>query len=133
MDERNQRVLCARPRHFVDEPYATTLEVRKRGRQIVNAKRDVVQARTAFVDILGDRRIGRRGLQQFEARGAGVNEVRAHLLRCHFFGAVQIQSKRIPEEGQRRREVGHGDADVIEIRFHTCVGDEGAKNTKDLL
>ena len=82
------------------------------------------KARAALVEVLRNRRIRRSRFQQFETRVAGMDEVRPHTLRGHLFGTIQLQAKCVMEEGQRRPEVGHGDADVIEIRFHTALRHE---------
>ena len=50
VDERDQRAFGAAPRLLVDEPDAAGLELRERRVDVVHAQRDVVQARTAFIE-----------------------------------------------------------------------------------
>ena len=56
------------PRLLVDQPHAARLELRQRRVDVVDAQRDVMQARAALLDELRDRRVGRRRLEQFERR-----------------------------------------------------------------
>ena len=82
-------------------------------------KRDVVQAGAAFVDVLRDRRFGRGRLEQLEPRLADRREVRAHLLRGDILGRFDLEAERIAVERERRLEILHGDANVIQNGFHT--------------
>jgi len=60
MNEGDHRAFGAGSRALVDQSDAARLEVRKRRVDILDAKRDVMDAGTAFVEIPGDRRV-RRG------------------------------------------------------------------------
>ncbi len=44
--------------------------------------------------------------------------MRAHALRGDLFGRFDLEAERIAIERQRRVEIPHGDADVIEDGFH---------------
>ena len=118
VDERDQRAFRARPRRLVDQPHALRLQLRQRRRDVVDAQRDVVDAGPALLDVLRDRRIGRRRFEQLERRLADRNEVRAHPLRRHLLGRLDLEPERVAIERQRRVEVLDRNADVIEPRLH---------------
>src|SRR3954454_23962855 len=80
VDECYQGMFRAGTRRLVDQPDAARLQLRQHGVDVVDAQRDVMQARTALVDVLRDRRVGRGRLEQLEARLADAGEMRAHLL-----------------------------------------------------
>jgi hypothetical protein len=67
VDERDQRPFGTGPWVFVDKPRAMRLQLRKRRGDVVDAQRDVVEPRTAFLDVFRDRRVGGCRLEQFEA------------------------------------------------------------------
>ena len=46
------------------------------------------------------------------------HEVRAHTLRRHLFGRLDVEAERIAIERQRRGEILHRDADVVEDGLH---------------
>src|SRR4051812_18027652 len=87
MHECYQGIFRAGTRRLVDQPDATRFQLCQRGAKVVDAQRDVMQARTSPVDELGDRRVGRRRLEQLEPRVADGREMRAHLLRLDLFYA----------------------------------------------
>ena len=118
VDEGDQRVLGAGPRLLVDQPGAARLELRQRGVDVVHAQRDVVQARAALVGVLRDRRIGRGRFEQFQLGLADRQEMRAHALRGDLFGRFDLEAERVAIERERRREILHRDADVIEDSLH---------------
>ena len=97
---------------------AARLELRERRVDVVDAQRDVMQARAALVDVLRDRRVGRRRLEQLELRLADRHEVRAHALRRDLFRRFDLEPERVAIERERRGEIRDRDADVIEDGFH---------------
>src|SRR6266545_2568815 len=105
-------------RLIVDQPRAPRLELRDRRIDVVHTKRDVMDARAALLDVLRDRRLGRCGLQQLELRFADRHEMRAHVLRRHVFGWLHVEPERVPVKRERRSEIFHGDADVVEDGLH---------------
>ena len=68
----------------------------------------------ALLHVLRDRRVVRGGLEQLERGLARRDEVRAHALRRDLFGRLDLEPERVAVERQRRVEVRHRDADVIE-------------------
>ena len=64
---------------------------------------------------------GGRRLEQFERRLADRHEVRPDALRGHLLGRLDVQAERVAVERQGLREVAHGDADVIQCRFHDVL------------
>ena len=66
MDEGDQRAFGSLPRLLVDEPHTPRFQPRERGADVVNAKRDVMNAGTALRDVFRDRRIARRSLEQLD-------------------------------------------------------------------
>ena len=109
-----------RTRGVVYETDAARLESLKRGRDVVDAKGDVVKARTAFLEVPRDwrARVGR--FQQFEGRPAGGNEMRADFLGRDVFWRLDVEAQRVAIERQRLVEVRDGNADVVESCFHSC-------------
>ena len=95
------------------------LELGQRGVDIVNPKRDVVEARAALFDELRDRRLGRRRDEQLETRVPDRDEARPHLLARHVLGRLDLQPERVAIEPERGVQVLHRDANVIENSFHT--------------
>ena len=79
--------------------------MRERRANVVDAQRDVMQPRPALGEIPRDRRIGRRRLEQLEARLADRHEMRAHALRRHLFGRLDLEAERVAIERERRRQV----------------------------
>ncbi len=118
MDERHQRVFRAWPRLLIHQPHTFRLELRQRRLDVVDAKRDVVDAGAASLHISRDRRIRGRCLEQLQRRLSQRDEVSANTLRRHFFRRFDIQTQCVAIERQRLVEVGDGNADVIEPRFH---------------
>ena len=119
MDERDERAFGARPRLLVDQPDAARLQLRERRRDVVDAQRDVMQAGPALLEVLRDRRIRRRRLEQLERRlrRRGMKCART---RCDATSSrrLDLEPERVAIERQRRVEIADGDADVIEDGFH---------------
>jgi hypothetical protein len=88
---------------------------------VLHAERDMVQAGPAPVDEPGDRRLGGGRLEQFERRGSHVQEARADVLRSHVLGRRHLEPQHVAEESQRRRQIAHRDADMIDPHFHRSV------------
>ena len=118
VDERDQRAFGAGPRLLVDEPRAARLQLRERGMDVVDAQRDVMEPGAALADVLRDRRVGRRRLEQLELRFPDGHEVRADALRRHFFRRLDLEAERVAIERQRGRQVLHRDPDVIQDGLH---------------
>src|SRR5436190_1029404 len=59
MNKRHQCAFGAGPRLLVHQPDAALSELRERGANVVHSQGDVVNARTALVDVLRDRRTWR--------------------------------------------------------------------------
>jgi hypothetical protein len=114
MNEGDERPFCPLARLRVHEPDAARFELCKGRVYIVDSQRDVMQARAAPGEVLRDGRIGGGGLEELESRVAGANETGAHVLRRDLLGRFDIEAERITIEGQRRRQIGDRDADVIE-------------------
>jgi hypothetical protein len=121
MDEGHQRLLGAGPRLAVDQPRAARLELSERGVDVVHSERDVVQAWTALVGVLGDRRVGRGRFEQLELGVADGNEMRAHALRADLFRRFDLEAERVAVERERCRQIGDRDADVIEHSLHAPI------------
>ena len=60
-----------------------------------------MQARAARVEVRGNRRFGRRALEQFERRAADRNDVRPDVLDDDLFRGMHLEPERVPIEGQR--------------------------------
>ena len=106
------------PRLLVDEPHAARLQVRERRADVLDAQRDVMDARD---------RASRRYLAIAESGAvasssssadcpAGMKCARTRWL-AHLLGGLDSQAERVAIERQRLVEVLHRDADVIE-RLH---------------
>jgi hypothetical protein len=118
MDERDPGALGAWTRLFVDQPDATCLQLRERGGNVVNPQRDVVQPGAALLDVLRDGRVGRGGLEKFQAGLAHRQKVSPHLLRGDLFRRLDDESQCVAVESKGGLNVLNGDADMIEYRFH---------------
>src|SRR5262249_49916410 len=75
---------------LTDQTGAPRLQMRERRPDVVDVERDVVQPGTAFFKKPRDRRVSRRRLQQLELRFANRNERRAHPLRGHLLGRLDL-------------------------------------------
>src|ERR671937_2690476 len=73
---------------------------------------------TALVDEARDRRIGRSGFEQLEARFADRREMRADALGWYLLGRLDFESERVAVERERRLQVFDRDTDVVEYRLH---------------
>ena len=94
----------------------------QRGVDVVDAQRDVVQPGPALARGTSRSASPARSPRAAPAsRLAGRQEVRAHLLRRHLLGVLDLEAERIAIERQRRREVLHRDADVIEPHLHDAA------------
>ena len=137
VDERDEPVFGARARRLVDEPRPALLQLRERGVDVVHPQRDVVQAGTALLHVLRDCGIRRCRLEKFELGLAHRDEMRAHALRCDFLGRFDLEAQGIAIERQRRRQILHGDSDVIQNGFHVRNGasrrHEGHEDTRSIL
>ena len=71
-----------------------------------------------FSTYLRDRRIRCRRLEQLERWTRQPEEMRADTLRRHLLGRFDLQPERVAIERERRRQIRHRDADVIEDGFH---------------
>ena len=72
---------------------------------VVDAQRDVVNARAALLDVSGDRRISGRRFEQLERRLADRDEMRAHALRRDFLRRLDLEAERIAIERERCVEI----------------------------
>ena len=98
---------------------------------VVDAQRDVVQAGASLLDVLRDRRSGAVASSSSSLDCPDRHEVRAHALRRHLFGRLDLEAERVAIERQRRGQVLHGDADVVQDGFHVAADHhEGTKGTK---
>src|SRR5262245_41132970 len=118
VNERDERTFSAGSRLVVDQTHTPRFQLSEGGANVVDAQRDVVDAWTSPLQVLRNSRLGCRGLQQFERRLPCRDEVRAHVLRGHVFGWLDLQAQRIPIEGERLLDVLYRDTDVIEDRPH---------------
>ena len=130
MDEGDRRAFSARSGLLVDHPHAPRLELRDGSLNIVDAQRDVVQARTALLDVLRNRRFGAGRLEQLELRFPNRHEVRPHVLTRHFLRRFNLQPQRIAIERERRGQILYSDADVIKSRSHTPNRQTATKTRK---
>jgi hypothetical protein len=74
MNEGHEGSVRAGSRFLVDESHAFLLQARQRGADVGHAQRDVMQARPPLGDVLRDRRVGSRPLQQLQRGVAGGDE-----------------------------------------------------------
>ena len=118
VDERHGGALGAGPGFFVDEADVALPQFGQRRTNVVDPQRDVMQSRTARLEKFRNRRIRRGRLQQLERRRPRGHELRADALRGHVFSRPDVQPQRIAKERQRRLQVLHRDADMIQDRFH---------------
>ena len=118
MDERDQRAFGAFSGRLVDQSRAAGLQVGDSGSDVRHPQGDVVEARAALVDVLGNRRLRRRGLEQLELRFPHRHQVRADVLRRDLFGRFDLETERVAIKRERHRQILHRDTDVIENRFH---------------
>lgn len=119
MDEGDQGSVCARSGGLVDETDAARSELRERRRDVVHAQRNVMQARTAAGHILRDRRVRCRRLEQLEGRLPRRDEVRTHALGLDVFRRLDLEPEGVAVERERFADVGDGDADMVQDRFHS--------------
>src|SRR6188508_579151 len=128
MDEGDQGALRSRPRLFIDQSNPARLQLRESRGDIVDTERDVMNARSALLEIAGDWRIRSGGLEQFEL-GAGIRarlrrrltngqEVGTDPLRADIFGGLDLETERVPIKGQRGVQVLNRNANVIEDGLH---------------
>ena len=120
MDERDERAFGAGTRLLVDQLDAARLELRQRGANVVDAQRDVMEARAALLDELRDRRLGRGRLEQLRGSDCWPTGTKCARTCCdaHLLGRLDLEPERVAIERERGGEILHGDADVIEDSFH---------------
>ena len=79
----------------------------------------MVDADAAVLDILGDRRILRRGLQQLDLRLAQHEEGRAHLLVGDLLDRIALQAQYVLPVGNGFIQALYSDAEMLDMRnFH---------------
>src|SRR5438128_2357604 len=88
---------------------------------IVHTQGDVVQPRSALLDVLRNWRIWRRPLEQFQLGLAGGNEMRTDALRGDVLRAFDFETKRVTIEGDGSREIAHRNSHVIQYCSHIKV------------
>ena len=103
VDERDQRAFGAGPRLLVDQPRAAGLQLRQRRADVVDAQRDVVQARAALLDELRDRRIAAPSLPAVRASTPPTG-MKCARTRCdgHLLRRLDLEPERVAIERQRR-------------------------------
>ncbi len=121
MNERDQRAFGSSARFLVHEADAFRFQHRERRPKILDAQRDVVQAGSAPLDVLGDRRVRGGGFEQFERRFANRNEMRAHALRPNLLRRIDVQTKGVAIERERLLDITDRDTDVIEASLQLCA------------
>src|SRR3954470_11966288 len=130
MNEGDQRSVGTRARTLIDQPDAPLFQACERRREVVDAQRDVVQTRSTFCRVLGNRRAVIGCLEQFERSIADSNEVGAHALRRNLFNRslvvrvvpwLDVQAERIMIEAECLSEIRPRNADVIQSRLHNAL------------
>src|SRR5205814_1429914 len=79
-----------------------------------------VKTGAAPLEMFRDRRIRGCRLEQLEARLTHREKVRPDALRRDLFSRFDVEAERIAVERQRRPEILHRDADMIENGSHAC-------------
>src|SRR5882762_2789128 len=105
MNECDERAFRAGARLVVDQPGAAGLQLLERSADVVDAQRDVVQARPALLDIPRNRGFRRGGFEQLQLRLAHRYEMRPHALRRDLLRRLDLEAERVAVERERRREV----------------------------
>src|SRR6266542_4167832 len=82
---------------------------------IVDAYRNMMDARTAFFEEPRNRRIRRSRFQQFDARFANRKHCEAHFLLCYLFSFNRVQTKRFFPESSSFLDAASCDAYVIDL------------------
>jgi len=100
VNERDQRAFGAWPRLFVDEANAARLELRQRCPDVVDPKRDVMNARSPLLQIPRDWRIGRGRFQKLESGLPDRKKMRPHAFGRHLLRRMAVPDVRVLE-GQR--------------------------------
>ena len=89
---------------------------------ILAGKRHVMNADTAVFDVLGDGRLLRSGLQQFDLGLTEHEERRADLLVCDLFDGIALQAQNVLPIGNCFIEALHRDAKMLDMRnFHSKI------------
>src|SRR5262252_625079 len=118
MHECYQGMFGAGTRRLVDQPHPTRFQLRKRGMDVLDAQRDVMQAGAALVDVFRDWRFGRRRFEQLQPRLADWREMRPDFLRVDVLRPLDLETKCVAIERERGGQILDGNADVIEGGFH---------------
>ena len=122
MREGDGHALGALARGFVDQADALGLGVGELLLDILAGKRHVMNADTAVFDVLGDGRLLRSGLQQFDLGLTEHEERRADLLVCDLFDGIALQAQNVLPIGNCFIEALHRDAKMLDMRnFHSKI------------
>ncbi len=118
VDERHARAFGPGSGLLVDEPNPTVLQLRQRAVDVLDAQRDVVQARAALLVYLAIADSGDVASSSSSAAPPTGMKCARTRWRLDVLHAFDLEPERLAIEPQGRRQVGHGDADVIENRLH---------------
>src|SRR5271165_206119 len=103
---------------FRNQAHAVLLQPLDRRGQVWHFQAYMVQAFAALGDKFCDRRIFRRGLEQFEATPADGNHHQADVLLFHRFFRRDAEAKLFVKRLGRRQRL-HGDAEMVDL--HHCA------------
>jgi hypothetical protein len=121
MHEAEQRAAVAAVPVLGEGPHALAHDFGHRFVDAVDAIGHVVQSGAALLEELRNGGIGRRGREQLDARFAAGDHRRAHLLVGDVDDGAEVVAAQLAVRLDRRVEVGHGDADVVDSCEHACI------------
>jgi hypothetical protein len=118
VNERHECTFSSRSRLLVDETNTSLSQVPQSSTNILHPQRNVVQAWTPALEKTGNWRFRRGGFEQLECRISNWHKMRADVLGFDFFRCVDIETKTIAKERERRPNIAYRDPDVVEHGLH---------------
>ncbi len=113
----------AKPR-FVEDSAARLAEFFQGFGEIVDTQSDVVQTGAAFFDELGDRGIGARGFEKFDAGLAGREHGNRDLFDSNGFGIDDRHAEGFLVKCKTFGEAADGDSEMIDFNGHEDLSRE---------
>lgn len=116
MNKGDKATAGARSRLFIDQTRSCFLHFPERFAYVPDLNGDVMNARPALVEKPGNRRVGRRRLEQLNPRFANRQHRHADFLLGYFFNAFDLETQRLSIEVSHFRDPVRGNANMID--FH---------------
>ena len=121
MKKGNFRTVGPLARVTSQQLYIPGRQLVQRSLDVVHLKGNVVHTLTPSVNETGDRTVRFHGLEEFNPHLAEGQHSHPNFLVRQLLDPGTLQTEHLPVESQRRFQVPHSDADVVDFPNHGCL------------